>query len=84
MCFGAGKACAAKSYAVNDDSPISTGCTQSGTMSARTDSSGVTADKYTAVPLSSNGRFAAFFAPESIPAQPSNGVGDVFLTITPF
>ena len=51
---------------------------------ATTTSTGVTADKYTAVPLSANGRLAAFYAPESTPAQPSNGVGDIFLTNTPF
>jgi hypothetical protein len=84
MCFGAGKACAAKSYAVNDSPPCSTGCMLPTCPPAPSDSTGVTADKYTPVPLSANGRFAAFYAPESIPAQPSNGVGGVFLTITPF
>jgi hypothetical protein len=45
---------------------------------------GSTADKYTPIPLSANGRFVAFYAPESMPAQPSNGIGDIFMTITPF
>jgi hypothetical protein len=47
-------------------------------------STGSTADKYTPIPLSANGRFVAFYAPESMPAQPSNGIGDIFITITPF
>jgi Tol biopolymer transport system component len=86
MCFGAGKGCVVHSYAANDTGTISTGC-QSGstnTTSASVATGGVTADKYTAVPLSANGRLAAFYAPESTPAQPANGVGDIFLTNTPF
>jgi hypothetical protein len=41
-------------------------------------------DKYSAAPISSDGRFAAFYAPATVAAQPASGVGDVYLTITPF
>lgn len=41
-------------------------------------------DKFSAAPISSNGRFAAFYAPDTVAAQPASGVGDVYLTITPF
>ena len=41
-------------------------------------------DRYSAAPLSADGRFAAFYAPDTIAAQPASGIGDVYLTITPF
>ena len=41
-------------------------------------------DKYSAAPISSDGRFAAFYAPDTVAAQPASGIGDVYLTITPF
>jgi hypothetical protein len=92
MCFGAGKGCLVHSYAANDTGSgcPSLGCNPdpttipAGCPGATSNSSGVTADKYTSVPLSANGRFAAFYAPESMPAQPSNGIGDIFMTLTPF
>jgi WD40-like Beta Propeller Repeat len=86
MCFGAGKACVARSYAAEDATNCSTGCQIAPGMcpTEPSDATATTADKYTPVPLSSNGSFAAFYAPESMPAQPSNGVGDIFMTITPF
>ena len=84
MCNGAGKSCIARSYAVEDAGTCSSGCQIDPSQCPTVPSSGVTADKFTAVPLSSNGRFAAFYAPESTPAQPANGIGDIFMTITPF
>lgn len=87
LCFGAGRACVAHTYSVDAATPCSTGCmltTCPPPPSSSSESSGLTADKYTPVPISANGRFAAFYAPESIPAQPSNGVGDIFMAITPF
>ena len=85
MCFGAGKGCVVHSYAANDTGTCSTGCQTGSTCPTNvSNATGVTADKYTAVPLSANGRLAAFYAPESTPAQPANGVGDIFLTNTPF
>ncbi len=41
-------------------------------------------DKYSAAPISSDGRFAAFYAPDTVAAQPASGIGDVYVTITPF
>ncbi|MFZ0884489.1 MAG: hypothetical protein WAN14_13915 [Candidatus Acidiferrales bacterium] len=41
-------------------------------------------DRYSAAPISSDGRFAAFYAPDTVAAQPASGIGDVYLTITPF
>ncbi len=87
LCFGAGRACVAHTYAVDAATPCSTGCmltTCPPAPSLGSETSGVTADKYTPVPITANGRFAAFYAPESIPARPSNGVGDIFMAITPF
>ncbi len=88
LCFGAAaRSCVAHTFAVDATTPCSTGCmltTCPPPPSGSSQISGVTSDKYTPVPLTSNGRFAAFFAPESIPAQPSNGVGDIFMVITPF
>ncbi len=84
MCNGAGKSCVARSYAVEDSATCSTGCQIAPSNCPAVPSSGVTADKFTAVPLSANGRFAAFYAPESTPAQPANGIGDIFMTLTPF
>jgi len=46
---------------------------------------GLIVDKLTPVPLSADGRFAAFYS--SFAADPSilvSGQGDVFLTVTPF
>jgi hypothetical protein len=85
MCFGGGKGCVVHTYAANDTGTCSTGCQTGSTCPTNvSNATGVTADKYTAVPLSANGRLAAFYAPESTPAQPANGVGDIFLTNTPF
>jgi hypothetical protein len=42
------------------------------------------ADRYSAAPLSADGRFAAFYAPDTIAAEPASGIGDVYLAITPF
>jgi Tol biopolymer transport system component len=85
LCYGAGKSCAARAYAVDDTSNnCSTGCQTATCPPVPSSSIGATADKYTPIPLSANGRFAAFYAPESMPAQPSNGIGDIFMTITPF
>jgi hypothetical protein len=87
LCFGAARGCVLRTYALDAATPCSTGCmltTCPPAPSASNANSGLTADKYTPVPISANGRFAAFYAPESIPAQPSNGVGDIFMAITPF
>jgi hypothetical protein len=42
------------------------------------------ADKYSAAPISADGHFAAFYAPDTVEAEPASGIGDVYLTVTPF
>ncbi|MGA8409654.1 MAG: IPT/TIG domain-containing protein [Candidatus Acidiferrales bacterium] len=41
-------------------------------------------DKFSPAPISADGRFAAFYAPDTVAAQPASGIGDVYLTITQF
>jgi Tol biopolymer transport system component len=85
LCYGAGKACQTRAFAVdNAANNCSTGCQTTDCPTQPTTATGSTADKYTPIPLSANGRFATFYAPESMPAQPSNGIGDIFMTLTPF
>jgi hypothetical protein len=88
LCYGAGKACQARAYSLDDTSTClySTGCgaQPNPCPPVPSSSTGSTADKYTPIPLTANGRYAAFYAPESMPAQPSNGIGDIFMTLTPF
>jgi Tol biopolymer transport system component len=40
--------------------------------------------KNAAVPLTPDGRFVVFFQPQAVITEPVNGLGDVFLTVTPF
>jgi trimeric autotransporter adhesin len=40
------------------------------------------ADKFTPVPLTTDGRLAAFYSATHIAAQPASGLGDVFQTVT--
>jgi WD40-like Beta Propeller Repeat len=44
----------------------------------------LTADIRTRVPISDDGRVTAFFTNQAVPANPLSGLGDVFLTTTPF
>jgi hypothetical protein len=54
------------------------------TVNTTTKSGSLIADKYSAAPISADGRFAAFYAPDTVAAEPASGIGDVYLTITPF
>ena len=38
--------------------------------------------KFTQIPLTADGSLAAFYSPFAVPAAPSSGMGDVYLTIT--
>jgi hypothetical protein len=82
-CFGAVLPCTPHTYAVSE-----TTASLSATHSALAVSSGksatIVADRYSAAPLSADGRFAAFYAPDTIAAEPASGIGDVYLTMTPF
>ncbi|MFZ3216817.1 MAG: IPT/TIG domain-containing protein [Candidatus Acidiferrales bacterium] len=90
-CFGAIAPCTAHTYAVPSNpgslanSPLLR--TSLGSFSGAKPAAGasaVIADRYTAAPLSDDGRFAAFYAPDTVAAEPASGVGDVYLTVTPF
>jgi hypothetical protein len=83
-CFGAVLPCTPHSYAVSEAvaSLSATRATLAGVSNNK--SAPLVADRYSAAPLSSDGRFAAFYAPDTIAAQPASGVGDVYLALTPF
>jgi hypothetical protein len=87
-CFGAATTCTPRTYAV----PSATGTSSAShttlaslsSAANTTKSSSLIADKYSAAPISADGHFAAFYAPDTVVAEPASGVGDVYLTITPF
>jgi hypothetical protein len=83
-CFGAVLPCTAHTYAVSDATAVFSATRASLVVSGINKSGPLAADRYTAAPLSSDGRFAVFYAPDTIAAQPASGVGDVYLTVTPF
>jgi hypothetical protein len=83
-CFGAVLPCTAHTYAVSDATAVFSATRASLVVSGTNKSGPLAADRYTAAPLSSDGRFAVFYAPDTIAAQPASGVGDVYLTVTPF
>jgi hypothetical protein len=89
-CFGATATCAPHTYAVSSAS-ASFGSTQASLTSLSSanaaipsKTSSLVVDKYSAAPISADGRFAAFYAPDTVAAEPASGIGDVYLTITPF
>jgi hypothetical protein len=87
-CFGAVTACTPHSYALPTSVTVSAGthATPASLSSAANTpkSSSLIADKYSAAPISADGRFAAFYAPDTVAAEPASGIGDVYLTVTPF
>jgi hypothetical protein len=83
-CFGAVLPCTAHTYAVSDASAVFSSTHASLVVSSSNKSAPLAADRYTAAPLSADGRFAVFYAPDTIAAQPASGAGDVYLTVTPF
>lgn len=70
-CFGAAGACSPRAVQL-------TAADNAGTATP------LTADIRTRVPLSDDGRLTAFFTNQAVPASPLSGLGDVFLTTTPF
>jgi hypothetical protein len=86
-CFAATLPCTPHTYMVPSSAAALTGAHVT-LASFSTSNSPKTAplivDKYSAAPISSDGRFAAFYAPDTVAAQPASGIGDVYLTITPF
>jgi hypothetical protein len=83
-CFGAVLPCAAHTYAVSEATAVFSASRAALVVSGATKSAPLAADRYTAAPMSADGRFAVFYAPDTIAAQPASGVGDVYLTVTPF
>jgi hypothetical protein len=87
-CFGAVTACTPHSYALPTSGTVSAGthATPASLSSAANTPklSSLIADKYSAAPISADGRFAAFYAPDTVAAEPASGTGDVYLTVTPF
>jgi hypothetical protein len=82
-CFGAALPCTARAYAV---AASSTGNAKAAMAVSSVSSAirSVSVDQYTASPISSEGRFAAFYAPTTAAAQPASGVGDVCISIALF
>jgi Tol biopolymer transport system component len=66
-CFGATATCAPRTSLV-------------AAPGAETQPSPLSIYKFTSVPLTADGRFAVFYSPFSVPASPSSGFGDVYLT----
>ena len=83
-CFGAVLPCTAHAYSVSDAAAVISTTRAALVVSTTNKSTPLTADRYTAAPLSADGRFAVFYAPDTIAAQPASGVGDVYLAVTPF
>jgi hypothetical protein len=83
-CFNAVLPCAPRTYAVSDATAVFSTTRASLVVSGTNKSAQLAADRYTAAPLSADGRFAVFYAPDTVAAQPASGAGDVYLTVTPF
>jgi hypothetical protein len=82
-CFSAVLPCTPHTYAVSDSSAVFS-TTRSSLVVSSSKSAPLAADRYTAAPLSADGRFAVFYAPDTIAAQPASGAGDVYFAVTPF
>jgi trimeric autotransporter adhesin len=81
-CFGAALPCSARAYAVAASSSANAKTVAVSAVSNAIRS--VSVDQYTASPISSEGHFAAFYAPTTAAAQPASGVGDVCISISLF
>lgn len=82
-CFGAALPCTARAYAVAASSSANAK-TAVAVSSVSNAIRSVSVDQYTASPISSEGRFAAFYAPTTAAAQPASGVGDVCISVALF
>jgi trimeric autotransporter adhesin len=70
-CFGATGACSPRAAGLAAANPDGAGSILTGDVSVR-------------VPLANDGRLAAFFTRQAVPAVRTSGFGDVLLTTTPF
>jgi hypothetical protein len=87
-CFGANTKCAPHTYAIvgapSSPASITAALANFGGSPNGAKSVPTMADRYSQAPVSADGRFAAFYAPNTVAAEPASGTGDVFLTVTPF
>jgi hypothetical protein len=83
-CFGAVLPCTPHTYAVFEASATFSAAHAMLAVSSNPKSAPLAADRYSAAPLTADGRFAAFYAPDTIAADPASGIGDVYLAVTPF
>jgi hypothetical protein len=82
-CFSAVLPCTPHTYAVSE-AAATFSATHPTFAVTSSKSAPLAADRYSLAPLSADGRFAAFYAPDTIAAQPASGIGDVYLAITLF
>ena len=83
-CFGAVLPCTPHTYAVSESATTLAAMRVSPVAHSNGKTAPIAADRYSPAPLSADGRFAAFYAPDTIAAEPASGIGDVYLTVTPF
>jgi len=83
-CFGAVLPCTPHTYALSEAAASLSATHTTLVVSSNSKSAPLAADRYSAAPLSADGRFAAFYAPDTIAAEPASGIGDVYLAVTPF
>jgi hypothetical protein len=88
-CFGAALPCASRAYAFSAAASAGAAVATMKTAAVVTISGGVkipsvSVDEYSAAPISADGRYAAFYAPGTVAAQPASGVGDVYISIALF
>jgi hypothetical protein len=87
-CFGAALPCTSRAYTFS--AAASLGAVGTLKTAAVVGAGGgtkipsVSADQYSAAPISADGRYAAFYAPGTAAAQPASGVGDVFISVALF
>jgi hypothetical protein len=83
-CFGAVLPCTPHTYAVSEAAASLSEARSTPAVFSNNKSAPVAADRYSPAPLTADGRFAAFYAPDTIAAEPASGIGDVYLAVTPF
>jgi len=86
-CFGAALPCTSRAYAFSTASSVTSGASRTRPIIAPGAGGkipSVSVDQSSAAPISADGRYAAFYAPGTIAAQPASGVGDVYISIALF
>lgn len=83
-CFGAALPCTSRAYAFS--AAASGAASSAARISPIVVASGgkvpsVSVDQGSAAPISADGRYAAFYAPVTVAAQPASGIGDVFISV---